>query len=59
MVCCLHVARVQEVSEHLQNILKAKGDQLKVVVHVGRDYMGRKWDEVLQRTYLGVHDITP
>lgn len=51
MMCCLSGARVQDVLGELQNILEGQAEWLDVVVHVDRNYIGCKREEVLQSEY--------
>jgi len=51
MVCCLPGARVQDVSQRAESILKGEGTQPEVVVHIGINNMDRKCDEVLQQQF--------
>ena len=51
IVCCLPGARVKDISERFQDILKGEGEQPEVVVHIGTNNIGRKRDEVLKYEY--------
>jgi len=51
MVCCLPGARVRDVSERLQDLLKGEGEQPEVVIHIGTNDIGRKSDEILKYEY--------
>uniref|UniRef100_UPI00398EB7F6 uncharacterized protein n=1 Tax=Pristiophorus japonicus TaxID=55135 RepID=UPI00398EB7F6 len=51
MVCCLPGARVKDVSERVQDILKWEGEQPVVVVHIGTNDIGKKRDEVLRNEF--------
>jgi len=51
MVCCLPGARVQDVSERAESILKGEREQPEVVEHVGPNDIGMKSDEVLQQQF--------
>ena len=48
MVVCLPGARVWDVSERVQDILKWEGEEPEVVVHIGTNDIGRKREEVLK-----------
>uniref|UniRef100_UPI00398E4FFB uncharacterized protein n=1 Tax=Pristiophorus japonicus TaxID=55135 RepID=UPI00398E4FFB len=49
IVCCLPGARIKDVSEQVQDILKREGEQPVVVVHIGTNDIGKKKrDEVLR-----------
>eukprot|EP00061_Rhincodon_typus_P016170 g44240.t1 len=45
MVCCLPGARVRNVSEQLQGILKEEGDELVIMVHGSTDDIGKVRNE--------------
>lgn len=52
IVCCLPVARVENVSERLLNILKGKNGQSEVIVYIVMHDMGKKKrDEILQNEF--------
>lgn len=51
MVCCLPGARVRDVSDRVQSILRREGEQPEVLVHVGTNDMDRKREEVLKKDY--------
>ena len=48
MVVCLPGARVSDVSERVEKILKREGEEPDVVVHIGTNDIGRKREEVLK-----------
>ncbi|XP_059810226.1 uncharacterized protein LOC132383348 [Hypanus sabinus] len=51
MVCCLPGARIQDITDRLQGILKGEGEQPEVVVHVGINDIGKKRKDILQRDF--------
>ena len=51
MVCCLPGARIQDVTDRVQTILKGEGEQPEVVVHVGTNDVGKKGMNILQRDF--------
>ena len=51
MVVCLPGARVRDVSDRVQDILKWEGKEPEVVVHIGTNDIGRKGEEVLKQEY--------
>ena len=51
MVVCLPGARVRDVSDRVQGILKWEGMEPEVVVHIGTNDIGRKGEEVLKQEY--------
>eukprot|EP00061_Rhincodon_typus_P004886 g23665.t1 len=58
MVCCFPGARLRDVSERLQNVLKGEGEQPEVIVHVGtndmeNDMTRKKMEAWLRRWQLG------
>ncbi|XP_055521107.1 uncharacterized protein LOC129715270 [Leucoraja erinacea] len=48
MVVCLPSARVSDVSQRVQDILKSEGEEPEVVVHIGTNDIGKKREEVLK-----------
>ncbi|XP_069750301.1 uncharacterized protein [Narcine bancroftii] len=50
MVCCLPGARVRDISNRVQGILKGEGKQPDVLVHVGTNDIDKK-EEVLKKDY--------
>eukprot|EP00061_Rhincodon_typus_P006456 g27112.t1 len=57
MLCCLLSARVKDVSEDAQDILKGDGEQPGAVIHIGANNTSRKCDEFLQKGVLGVGTV--
>lgn len=51
MVCCLPGARVRDVSNRVQSILRGEGEQPDVLIHVGTNDIDKKREEVLKRDY--------
>eukprot|EP00061_Rhincodon_typus_P007938 g30107.t1 len=51
MVCCLPRARVKDVSERLQNILKVFGKLPEAIVHIRINDVARQRDGVLRNEY--------
>ena len=51
MVVCLPGARVRDISDRIQGILKWEGEEPEVVVHIGTNDIGRKGEEVLKQEY--------
>eukprot|EP00061_Rhincodon_typus_P003408 g20015.t1 len=51
MVCCLSGARIRNVSDRVHRILKGKGEQPEVVVHISTNDIVRKQDEGLKSEY--------
>ncbi|XP_055522044.1 uncharacterized protein LOC129716197 isoform X1 [Leucoraja erinacea] len=51
MVCCLPGARIQDVTDRVQKILKGEGEHPEVVVHVGTNDVGKKGMNILQRDF--------
>ncbi|XP_062896362.1 uncharacterized protein LOC134342314 [Mobula hypostoma] len=51
MVVCLPGARVWDISDRVQDILKWEGEEPEVLVHIGTNDIGRKRDEVLKEEY--------
>eukprot|EP00061_Rhincodon_typus_P017046 g45571.t1 len=51
MVCCLPGARIKDILERVQNILKEERNQQEVVAHIETNDTGREKDEILRREY--------
>ncbi|XP_055498906.1 uncharacterized protein LOC129701618 [Leucoraja erinacea] len=51
IVCCLPGARIQDVTDRVQKILKGEGEHPEVVVHVGINDVGKKGMNILQRDF--------
>ncbi|XP_062909111.1 uncharacterized protein LOC134349138 [Mobula hypostoma] len=51
MVCCLPGARIQDVTDRVQGILKSEGEDPEVVVHVGTNDVGKNGKDILQRDF--------
>ncbi|XP_059500994.1 uncharacterized protein LOC132209499 [Stegostoma tigrinum] len=50
-VCCLPGARIQDITDRVQRILKGEGEDPEVVVHVGTNDVGKKRRSILQRDF--------
>eukprot|EP00061_Rhincodon_typus_P016461 g44690.t1 len=51
MMCCLPGARIKDISEGVQNILKGEKDQQELIVRIETSEIGRDKDENLRREY--------
>ncbi|XP_072405191.1 uncharacterized protein [Chiloscyllium punctatum] len=51
MVCCFPGARVKDIADRVQDILKDEGEEPEVVVHVGTNDVGKKRRNILQRDF--------